>query len=206
MRSTTSTRLAASLIFAAIAATLALRIWLNMQDNGNTLLQALWSIFRYFTNWTNALAGLAMLWVALGARVPVSAISCLLMCMALVSGVYYGVLYGITQYEGLDILVDWMLHTVNPLGVLIFWLFFVNKSELRFGHTAYWQLYPIGYCAYALIRGLLDGVYPYPFIRPSEIGWLLVVRNIAILSAVFIPTGLLVVALGRWLDRRTNSS
>jgi len=186
---------------ALVAGTLALHIWLDLQD-GMSVAGSIWDMLRYFTYWTNALVGATLLWVASGRSIPASALSCLLMSMALVSSVYYLVLYKPDRYEGLDVLVDWMLHTVIPFGLLGFWLRFVDKSKLAFRQTLFWQFYPVFYCIYVLIRGQLDGTYPYGFLRPPEIGWDLVIRNIAVLSVVFIITGLGIVSIGGALSRK----
>jgi hypothetical protein len=195
----TGARGSAAILALLVGLTIALRVHLNMAEHGHDVAQALWRIFRFFTLWTNALAGLLMLLVALRVRVSASALSCLTMSMVLVSGVYYALLYEAGANTGLDNLVDWMLHTVIPLGLLLFWLVVLDKRALRWRDAALWQLYPLIYCIYALLRAQIDGIYPYGFIDPTKIGWGPVVRNIAALALVFVATGLAVVALGRRL-------
>ncbi|MEL6234396.1 MAG: Pr6Pr family membrane protein [Pseudomonadota bacterium] len=198
---TTGRALAAGLAAAALG-TLALRIGLNMENRGQDLGQAIWGVLRFFTIWTNALIGLAMLWVALGRRLGASPVSCLAMSIGMVSAVYYAALYHLTRFTGIDVVIDAMMHAVIPLGLIAYWLAFVDKSALRYRDALVWQLYPIAYCAFALIRGEVEGRYPYPFIRPPQIGWPAVILNIAVLAAVFVLAGLAVVALGRWMARR----
>lgn len=194
-------RIFAGAVALAALVTVATRVNLNMAEHDRTAPEALWAIMRFFTLWTNTLVGLVMGWIALGRRVPVSFLSCLMMAMILVSGVYYGLLFKPGANTGLDHVVDVMLHTVIPLATAVYWLVFPDKSGLRYGDTPWWQLYPIIYCVYALVRGLADGTYPYGFINPDLNGWMIVGRNIVLLALVFVACGLGLVALGRRLSR-----
>jgi hypothetical protein len=52
-----------------------------------------------------------------------------------------------------------------------------------------------------------DGLYPYPFIDVSHLGYDKVLTNMAVLILVFGGLGLLLIALDRWLGRvRANAT
>lgn len=201
-RSVSTARVAAAVLALVVALTIAARLGLTMSNWGRSFGEALWGSLRFFTIWTNILIGFAMLWIAFGRRLSAAVLSCLTMSIGMVSLIYYALLFRLTNMRGADAVVDVMLHAVIPLGLLAYWLALVDKSRLRFRDTLLWQLYPLTYCVYALIRGTIEGFYPYPFLRPTQIGWPAVLVNIALLAAVFVTAGLAVVALGRWLDRR----
>ncbi|NJK89340.1 MAG: Pr6Pr family membrane protein, partial [Myxococcales bacterium] len=43
----------------------------------------------------------------------------------------------------------------------------------------FWLTYPLAYCAYALLRAEVDGIYPYPFLDVAAEGMLSVSFNVA---------------------------
>lgn len=194
-------RIFAGMLAIAALGTMVVRVQLNMAEHDRSVAEAIWAVMRYFTHWTNSLVGVAMALIALGRRVSASFLSCLMMAMILVSGVYYGLLYEPGANSGIEHVVDVMLHTVVPLATAVYWLVFLDKSGLRYGQTPWWQIYPVVYCVYALGRGMLDGTYPYGFINPDLHGWTVVARNIVLLALVFVGCGLGLVALGRRLSR-----
>jgi hypothetical protein len=61
--------------------------------------------------------------------------------------------------------IDEMLHTVIPVLYAIYWLLFAPKEGLTYRAVPLWLSYPLVYCGYALLRGEVDGIYPYPVPR-----------------------------------------
>ena len=118
--------------------------------------------------------------------------------IALISIAYHAVLAKLLNLTGLAMAADIALHTVLPAMFILDWVLFSGKVGLRPRHAVIWLWFPVFYCAYSLARGAATGWYPYPFLAPgtpSEYG--AVAINIAVLVALFLLAGLLVV----WLRR-----
>lgn len=58
---------------------------------------------------------------------------------------------------------------------------------------------------YILARGRVTGLYPYPFVDVNVLGYGGVLERAAGLLLVFLGTGLIVVAVGRWTRERPLS-
>ena len=57
---------------------------------------------------------------------------------------------------------------------------------------------PIAYLVYALVRGAIDGKYPYPFIDVGNLGWLQTALNAGGIALGFIIAGLALVWIDGW--------
>ena len=94
-----------------------------------------------------------------------------------------------------------LLHTVVPLLAVLDWLVFDERGRFRWRHALYWLAFPLGYLAFALIRGLVVDKYPYPFIDVSELGYDGVSISSGAFAVAFWILGLLFVAIDRWSGR-----
>ncbi|MEO8112424.1 MAG: Pr6Pr family membrane protein [Ginsengibacter sp.] len=124
--------------------------------------------------------------------------------ITIVGLVYNLVLRFLWQPQGLQLVVDELLHSVVPLLFVFYWLFFVPSAGLKAKDILPWLLYPLAYLIYTLIRGAITGLYPYPFIDVVQLGYNKVLFNSGVLVIVFVIFSLLFV----WMDslKRTNSS
>ena len=120
----------------------------------------------------------------------------------LVGVVYQIILRHAWNPQGLQKWVDELLHSVIPALVLIYWILFVSKSELKWKSAFFWALYPLGYLTYILIRAKPSGFYPYPFVNVNELGYRAVFINCAFISIGFILFSLLMIGLGK-LSRKS---
>ena len=116
----------------------------------------------------------------------------------LVGIVYNLLLRGLLELSGGAKLADHLLHEVVPLLVPLFWLFLAPKGRLTGRDAVWWAAHPLAYLIYALVRGAVDGKYPYPFLNVAKLGGLQVAIN-----CLLIGIGFLVASYGFvWLDRR----
>lgn len=109
------------------------------------------------------------------------------------------------QHNGLQLWTDAVLHYAVPPLYGVFWLLFVPKQDLRWRDAAIWLIYPLCYFVGAVAYGLWSRFYPYPFFDLPNIGPAALILAAAGLGAVFLATGLLVVALGRLIARRQSA-
>lgn len=125
------------------------------------------------------------------------------MAITAVGLVYHALLAHLTDFAGLELLLDHMLHSVVPVWFLAHWLAFEPKAQAGFAALPLWLAYPGVYCLYALIRAQFDGIYPYFFLDIADQGPGPVLINILGLLAGFAVLGGLIVLAARALsDRR----
>ncbi|MBY6002996.1 Pr6Pr family membrane protein [Salipiger bermudensis] len=160
--------------------------------------QTIWNLARYFTILTNALVAVSFTWMALRRRMAGALwLGGLTLWIAIVGVVYYALLAN--QLSGLDALADRLVHLVAPVLTVLFWLTCAPKHGLTLTSAASWLLWPLVYVVYALLRGQVDGAYPYFFVDPTRIGWDGVLRWSALLCVSFAGAGGLQVGIARLL-------
>lgn len=159
-------------------------------------------MLRFFTIWTNLLVAAAFTATALGraGRIGPRAMAGLSLSIMLVGIVFKLLLAGFSPHA--FALGNLLLHTVSPIAVPAFWLAFVPKGRLRVADPFWWTLYPLAYLAYALLRGDLDGRYPYPFLDVAVLGWGGMTANALAIGVAFLAAGLFAV----WIDRLLGRS
>jgi hypothetical protein len=180
--------------------------------NGKTLIAGIITFVSYFTILTNLLVAVVlsfsvwapgMRWGAFFSRATVQ--SGTAVNIAIVGIVYSLLLRQIWAPQGWQKLADILLHDLIPLLYVGYWVIFVPKSSLRWKDAFWWLTYPAAYFAYTLLRGAASGWYPYPFLDPGGPGYSRVSANAVTLLAAFLLTGLLFVAIGRWMGRKEGS-
>jgi len=178
---------------------------------GASLLGGLVSFFSYFTVLSNTLVA-TVLTCALTSRESAAhrwflqpwVSGAIAVSIAVVGLAYNILLRHLWHPEGWQWLADELLHDVMPLLFLAWWWLCVPKGTLRLRHIALWVIYPLLYFAYALLRGHLLAVYPYPFIDVDKLGYPQVFANAGGLLAGFVVIALLVIALDRWRLNHTD--
>ncbi|QIP11887.1 hypothetical protein G8759_04190 [Spirosoma aureum] len=123
--------------------------------------------------------------------------------IVIVGLVYNLILRQLWAPQGLQRVVDEALHSVMPIYFAFYWFIFVPKEKLAWANVPVWLLYPLGYIVYILIRGEFSGLYPYPFIDVSKLGYAQVMQNSVFLTLAFLVISLLFVGLGKVLSRNT---
>jgi len=87
---------------------------------------------------------------------------------------------------------------ITPVLVTLYWLFLTPKGHLRRVDPWLWAMLPLAYFGYALVRGSRDGLYAYPFLDVTRLGWAQTLANAAAMALAFIIVGHAML----WLDRR----
>ncbi|WBB69927.1 Pr6Pr family membrane protein [Micromonospora sp. WMMD812] len=93
------------------------------------------------------------------------------------------------------------LHTVVPMLAIANWALVDRRGRLRPRYAAWWLAFPLGYLAFALLRGLVVHGYPYPFLDAGELGYGGVALSAAFFAVTFWLLGLLFVGADRLLAR-----
>jgi hypothetical protein len=194
---------AAVLGWAGLSIQLYLIFWSRWSIDAS-LIGGLVSFFSYFTVLSNTLVATVFTcemtsresaarrwflqpWVSSGIAVSI----------AVVAVGYNLLLRHLWHPEGWQRLADELLHVVMPLLFLGYWWCCVDKGTLRWRHIALWVIYPLVYFAYALLRGHVLAVYPYPFIDVEKLGYPQVFVNAGGLLAGFVVIALIVISVNR---------
>ncbi|MGH8380998.1 Pr6Pr family membrane protein [Pseudomonas sp.] len=200
--------LAACLGWSALAIQLYLVLLARWQEQAS-LIGGLVTFFSYFTVLTNTLVAVVLSQAAFGrpgaARrlfLAPSVSSAVAASIVLVGLAYSLLLRHLWHPQGWQWLADELLHDVMPLLFVTYWLCCVEKGSLRLKHVCAWLLYPLGYFAYALLRGQSIGVYPYPFIDVASLGYGQVLLNALAILIGFIAISLLILGLDHWQGGR----
>ena len=80
-----------------------------------------------------------------------------------------------------------------------------RATGLSWKDAVSWLVYPGVYLVYVLARGAVSGLYPYPFVDVNVLGYGGVLARAAGFLLVFLGMGLLVVAVGRWIEPAADS-
>ena len=97
--------------------------------------------------------------------------------------------------------VDSVLHRVMPIAVMADWLIDPPHRPIPFRRAAWWLAFPLVWTAFTLIRGEIDGRYPYPFLDPANGGY----GVVALYSAAIFLLFLLVTWIVAWAGTALRS-
>jgi hypothetical protein len=182
----------------------------NTPGNGMTPSEAVGRFLLFFTVLSNLLVAISLTIVLLS---PASATArfftkpsspaAIALYIFIVGLVYNIILRSQWQPQGLQKIADELLHVAVPILYITWWLLFAGKHSLQWMDSIKWLAYPAVYLVYALVRGSLEGFYPYPFIDVTQWGAGQVAFNCAGLLIVFVIAGLLFVFIGKKMSRQT---
>ena len=110
-----------------------------------------------------------------------------------VGGVYNIILRYLWAPQGLQRIVDELLHTIIPILFVLYWVIATPKVNLQWKIIFLWLVYPFLYLMFILLRGSISGFYPYPFINVNELGYSIALLNSGYILAAFILLSLLVI-------------
>ncbi|MFC7378449.1 Pr6Pr family membrane protein [Brevundimonas sp. GCM10030266] len=202
-------------VFAGLGwATLALQYGLMLTTNpGMSPVGLTVNFFSYFTILTNVLVALAMTLPVVAANRPLgrwaasSGVRAGVTLYAVVVGlVYHFLLHATWNPQGWALIANIGLHYVMPVAMLLDWLLFTPKGQLRWNDAGKWLAFPLLYGGWTVIHGLATDWWPYWFIDVPARGWIKAGAAFAGLLVFFWLVGLIVVAIDRRLGRRDRSA
>ncbi|GBH29085.1 Pr6Pr family membrane protein [Sphingobium xenophagum] len=194
-------RMAAAIVALVALAGLVVQFAATLDQTGSVA-GTLWTLLRYFTVLTNLLVALAFGWLAIGGRPHPRRLAGVMLAILLVGIIYGLLLRGLLTLSGGALLADTLLHKVTPVLVPLWWIAFAVRGQLRWRDPWGWALFPALYLPYALLRGMAEGRYAYPFIDVAKIGIGTVLVNAVLIAMGFVAAGHALV----WIDRRMARS
>jgi gamma-glutamyltranspeptidase/glutathione hydrolase len=180
-----------------------LSIRLSYRSEAPSLASALIVYLGYFTILTNLFVALVTTaelfdarWLGSSPLARRSVAGCAAASIAFVGVSYHLLLRNIWAPQGLQRLADIDLHYAVPLLAVLHWAASPGP-RLPARSPVIWCVYPAAYFAYALIRGVWVGSYPYPFIDVSALGYARVGINGVLLLVGFVIMGYVIWGIGR---------
>lgn len=117
----------------------------------------------------------------------------------IIVGVFYHALLGDSAVDARDVGYDWpvipnlIIHTYAPILITVDYLLSIKGYKPSWKKAWWVVVFPLTYLAFSLVRGLLDGWWPYWFINPnSEGGVVGMLTYVLIIAAAFIAFGFIV--------------
>jgi hypothetical protein len=167
-------------------------------SEGETIIR----FFSFFTIESNGLIAVALTFLLLTPGSPrsnfftrASTMAAMTLYILVVGITYNAILRSIWNPQGLQRIVDELLHLVIPLLFFIYWFIFQSKKPLHWKNIFPWLLFPLLYCIYTLIRGQLSGYYPYPFMDLTQLGMDRVLVNMGAMLVLFLVISILLVGI-----------
>ncbi|MBO6792028.1 MAG: Pr6Pr family membrane protein [Dinoroseobacter sp.] len=198
-------RLMAFTIVIIAMAALIVRAQLSAPDHGGDVGLAMWELMRYFTILTNALVAIFLAFHLLHEPQSASRLAGVTLAIGIVGVVYHLLLANLNDLVGIEILVDHALHTIVPLMMFLWWAGFAPKTPLSPLSPIRWILWPVWYAVYAVLRGMMDGQYPYFFLNLDELGWEGLGLSIAQFLVAFLIAGYALYAVAVILQRYSDN-
>jgi FAR-17a/AIG1-like protein len=99
--------------------------------------------------------------------------------------------------------VNFVLHYVMPVAIVLDWLVRPPVSKLKPGNILLAMVFPAAYLAYVVLRGASTGWYPYPFLNPANVGGYGGVATYALgIAFTFLLAGWALLVVGNRLSDR----
>jgi hypothetical protein len=166
--------------------------------------------FTFFTILTNILIAVTSTAILFAPRSgwgkffsKVTTLTAITVNIIVVGATYNAILRYIWNPQGLQRVIDELLHLIIPILFILFWLIFVPKGRLKLGNIWLWTIYPLVYLGVILIRGALSGYYPYPFVDVSQLGYPQALLNCLGIAVAFIILSIIFVGIDKLVGGRS---
>nr|WP_322625789.1 Pr6Pr family membrane protein [uncultured Flavobacterium sp.] len=172
-----------------------------LQTRQVELAESLIRFFSYFTILTNLAVALLFGLLALGKQFAYKWLTPVTVYILVVGLVYQVALRHVWHPQGLQKIVDELLHSVVPFMAVVYWGYCAGRLRFCWSNLVTYLIYPAVYCAYILVRGCFSGFYPYYFMNVSVLGGITVTINSFIILLVFVVLSCLFIGIGKWVTK-----
>jgi hypothetical protein len=184
------------------------QLYLMISNRVVSIPETILRFFSFFTIDTNILVALCFTFIFLRGNSGLSrfftkatTITAITIYITIVGIVYNVILRSIWQPEGLQKVIDELLHSVIPALFILFWLIFVPIEQLKWKNAFPWLIYPIVYMTYAIIHGAITKFYPYPFVNVDELGYNRALLNAGGVLLIIFFLSLALIAAGKLMKK-----
>jgi len=168
----------------------------------NSVSQVVINMLGYFTILTNTFAAvvLAILGLLPNSRIgkvfaTPKVFGCVVSSMLWVGIGFHLLLSDYWSPDGMEAVTNYLNHYIVPSALLIVWLVFPPETQIPKRTPLLWEIYPLIYGAYIIIRGEIINKYPYPFFDINVIGYPKALWNGLVILLVILGIGYFVRAL-----------
>lgn len=186
--------------------------WISFENRTTSVWETTVTYFSYFTILSNSLVALYftfLLWQNDNPKKQseknLKRLTAITVYISIVGIVYQVALRHIWEPQGLQRIVDELLHTVIPLLVFVYWLLQQGHQALKYKHSFIWLTFPLLFLVYTLTRGQFTDFYPYPFLDVNVIGLDKVMLNSGILTIVFFTFSIVLIWINRIMHKKKTS-
>ena len=162
--------------------------------------------FAFFTIQSNLIGVAAFAWlIARGDRPRSRGLELLRGAAAVYLTVTFVVVIVLLSDVDVQLQVNWAeftLHKLFPVIVVADWILDPPQTRLSLRDALVWLVYPIVWTAVTVVRGAVDGWYPYPFLDPANGGYASVAVAVVAITIGFLVLSAATVIIG---DRRRRS-
>ncbi|WP_037322828.1 Pr6Pr family membrane protein [Amycolatopsis thermoflava] len=163
------------------------------------------NVFAYFTIQSNLIVGFTSLLLAIRPLRTSTVFRTLrldgVLAIAITGIVFHLVLADLQDLTGWAWVADFLLHTASPLLGVLGWLLFGPRRAVTPRIIGWSVVYPVAWVAFTLVRGAVDGFYPYPFIDVTALGYGRVAVNCLVIAVLFLALAFGAMLLDRLLGR-----
>jgi hypothetical protein len=184
------------------------QLYLLISNRVASIPETILRFFSFFTIDTNILVALCFSFIFLHSNSRVgrfftnaSTITAITIYVTIVGIVYNVILRSTWHPEGLQKIVDELLHSVVPALFILFWLLFIPIEQLKWKNAFSWIIYPIVYMTFAIIHGAITKFYPYPFIDVNALGYNKALVNAGGILLVIFLLSLALIATGKLMKK-----
>ena len=174
----------------------------------STVSSLVFNVFCYFTVQSNVIVGVTTALLAVGPHRTSTAFRVFrlagLIGITITGVVFHLVLAGLQDLKGAAATADLLLHTVVPVLTVVGWLLFGPRRLTSWRVATLALLFPLGWVAFALVRGELIGFYAYPFIDVRVLGYPRVLGNVVLVGLLFFSLAAGAILLDRRLPRHSR--
>ncbi|MBN8642715.1 MAG: Pr6Pr family membrane protein [Flavobacteriales bacterium] len=180
---------------------------LLLEARMTSVIEAVFRFFTFFTILTNILVAIVFtaLWLKPKNKFSFftrfNTISATAVYIFVVGFVYNTVLRFIWEPQGLQRIVDEMLHLIIPIVFITYWMYNIKSNSIQWKSIFNWLMYPMIYLVVILIRGHFADYYPYPFVNVLELGYSKVILNSLLLTLFFGLISSVVIGVVRYRNK-----
>lgn len=187
------------------------QFYLMMINREVTVPETIFRFFAFFTINTNILVAKCFTFIFLGSNYRLgrffskaSTVTAIAVYIIIVGVVYNVLLRSTWNPQGLQKLIDELLHSVIPVLVILFWLIYTPIEQLKWKNAFPWLIYPVIYMTYVIIFGAITKFYPYPFVNVNELGYNKALLNAGAVLLVIFLLSLALIAIGKSMKKFNN--
>jgi len=168
----------------------------------NSVSQVVINMLGYFTILTNTFAATVLTILGLLPNSKIGKVfatpeifGCVVSSMLWVGIGFHLLLSDYWSPDGMEAVSNYLNHYIVPSSLLIIWLIFPPETQISKRTPLLWEIYPVIYGAYIIIRGEIINKYPYPFFDINVIGYPKALWNGLVILIVILGIGYFVRAV-----------